>query len=112
MKRYSVLHAQDAYAEMFRLYGDRSTAQTLMRVRGAADAWVARLAVAMMSWPQAVEAARVYDRLGSLPWGFGRLMAAVGTDGRVKAVIKRAMGSRRFSAWEIDTAVKVVLALS
>lgn len=104
--------ARDAFDVMCRLYGDAHVAQALMRMRGACDAHVARLALAMRASPSAVKAAMGYGRLESLPWGYGRLMAAAGTDGRVAAVLRASGGMRRFTPWEIHTAVKVVLVIN
>lgn len=103
--------AQDVFDVMCRLYGDAHVAQALMGVHGACDEHVARLVCAMRRCASAVRAAREYQRLSSLPEGFGRLMAAAGSDGRVACVVRACGGHRRFSRWEIGTAVSIVIKL-
>ncbi|MBQ3342415.1 MAG: hypothetical protein IJG84_11005 [Kiritimatiellae bacterium] len=105
-----VERARDSYDTLCCLYGD-SNAQGLMKVRGACNTHVARLALAMIKSPKAVDAARVYGRLFGLRWGFGKLMAASGEDGSVRRVVIGASRGRKFTAWEVDRAVEVVLKL-
>ena len=100
--------ARDSYDTLCVLYGS-GNAQGLMKVRGACNPHVARLARAMLGSDSAIDAARVYGRLPGLGWGFGKLMAASGNDGSVRRVVVGASRGRKFTAWEIDRAVNVVL---
>ena len=107
---YSQVNARDAFATLCGLYGDHN-AQALMGVRGACVPRVARLARAFGKCEAAVKAAVEYRRLASLGRGYLRLMTAAKGDGTVKRLIAEAGEGRNFSAWEIDTAVNVLLAV-
>lgn len=109
----SIERAQDAFATLCALYGAHN-AQAIMRVRGSCSPRVAKLALAMGRSRAAVNAAREYRRLLSLRGGYLKLMTAAKNDGSVKRVIDSAAAEeagKRFSAWEIDTAVAVLLAV-
>lgn len=101
--------AMDSYNALCSLYGE-CNAQLLMKVRGACNPIVAQLAIAMGRSLAAVRAAREYRRLTSLPGGYMRLMTACRNDGAVKRLIATIGQGHRYSPWEIDTAVAVLLA--
>ena len=105
-----VQRAQDAYCTLCGLYGD-ADAQALMRIRGACCPRVARLAKAMLGTPAAVNAALEYQHLISLGIGYSRLTRAARGNRAVKSLLDAAGGGRRFSPWEIDVAVAVVIAI-
>ena len=108
---YSQVNARDAFATLSSLYNGDANAQILMRVRGACAPRVARLARAMGRSEAAVKAAAEYRRLASLGRGYLRLMTAAKGDGTVRRLIAEAAAGKNFSAWEIDTAVTVLLAI-
>jgi hypothetical protein len=60
-----------------------------------------------------VNTARVYRQLSSLRGGYLKLMTAAKGDGSIKRIVDEAAraSGRRFSAWEVDTAVAVLLAV-
>ena len=105
--------AQDAFATLCSLYGAHN-AQAIMRIRGSCTPRVARLALVLGRSRAAVNTARVYRQLSSLRGGYLKLMTAAKNDGSVKRIVDSAAESvagKRFSAWEIDTAVAVLLAV-
>jgi hypothetical protein len=66
----------------------------------------------MLGSQVAVKAAREYRKLGSLRPGYLRLLTAAGGNRAVKALVASAAMGREFSPWEIDTAVRVALAVN
>lgn len=102
--------ARDAYDALCSLYGEHN-AQALMRVRGATQSSVARLARAMGRSIAAINAARNYRFLTSLRGGYLKLMTACNNDGAVRRLLDGAGAGHRLAAWEIDAAVNVVLAV-
>ena len=109
----SLDRAQDAFATLCDLYGAHN-AQTIMRIRGSCSPRVAKLALAMGRSRAAVNAAREYRRLLSLRGGYLKLMTAARNDGSVRRVVDSAaaeVAGKKFSAWEVDTAVAVLLAV-
>lgn len=111
MNNFNTLQrSQDAYNTLCKLYGERN-AQILMHIRGACNPWVGRLARRMGTSKEAVKAAGEYRNLHSLRGGWLKLMTACRNDGKVKRLIDDAGCGRKFTPWEIDTAVAVVLAV-
>ena len=102
--------AQDAYATLCTLYGE-GAAPLIMKIRGACDPNVARLARAIGKSRAAVKAALDYRILSGLQGGYRKFMAAGKFDGCVKRVVDSAAAGRRWKPWEIDVAVQVVLAV-
>lgn len=102
--------ARDAYGVLCDLYGAHN-AQVLMRVRGATQPSVARLARAMGKSLAAISAARNYRFLTSLRGGYLKLMTACNNDGAVRRLLDGAGAGHRLAAWEIDAAVNVLLAV-
>lgn len=102
--------AQDAYCTLCSLYGEHN-AQSLMKVRGACNPWVWRLARKIGTSKEAIKAAEEYRKLHYLRGGWMKLMTACNHDGKVKRIINAAGYGRKFTAWEVDTAVSVVLAV-
>ena len=102
--------AQDAYATLCNLYGE-GAAPLIMKIRGACDPNVARLARAIGKSLAAVRAALDYRILSGLPGGYRKLMTASRHDGSVKRLVDQAGAGRNFRPWEVDTAVQVVLAV-
>ena len=107
----AIKRAQDAFDTLARLYGE-ANAQLLMRTRGACCPRVARLAMALLKSQVAIKAARDYMALVSLHAGYYRLMAACRDNRQVKALISVASHGQRFSPWEIDKALAIVLTIT
>ena len=107
VKDWAQDRARDSYKTLCSLYGEHN-AQSLMRVRGAAHPFVARLARAMGKSAAARNAVRNYRFLTSLRGGYLRLMTACHGDGAVRKLVDSSGAGHRFSAWEIDAAVRVV----
>lgn len=102
--------SQDAYYTLCRLYGD-GAAPLLMKIRGACDPNVARLARSIGKSRAAVRAALDYRILSGLQGGYRKFMTAGKFDGVVKRVVDSAAAGRKWKPWEIDVAVQVVLAV-
>lgn len=102
--------AQDSFYTLCKLYGAGS-APLLMKIRGACDPNVARLARAIGRSRAAVKASIDYRILSGLNGGYRKFLAAGKFDGSVKRVIDSAAAGRRWKPWEIDTAVDCVLAV-
>lgn len=101
--------ARESYAQLCRLYGDDEVAQRLMRVRGATNPEVARLARVLAGSDDSIRAIKVYTILVCLPPGYGRLRAACANDG---AALKAVAFARWHRAWTVDRAIAVALALA
>ena len=103
-----IFRARDAYATLCSLYGEHN-AQSLMRTRGACNPVVAKLAMAMGRSRPAIMAALAYRMLPALSGGYSKLMTAARGDGNVKRLLRTVGGGRRYTSWEIDTAIQVLL---
>lgn len=107
INRKMMQRAEDAWSVLCSLYGERY-APALMKVRGACNPRVATLAKALGKSRAAAKAALVYRELSSLNGGYIKLMMACHNDGSIQKIISQAGG--KFSAWEIDTAQRVLCA--
>ena len=104
----NIFRSQDAYATLCSLYGEHN-AQSLMRTRGACNPVVAKLAMAMGRSRPAIMAALAYRMLPALSGGYAKLMTAARGDGNVKRLLRTVGGGHRYTSWEIDTAIQVLL---
>ena len=107
----AIQRAQDAFDTLARLYGE-ANAQLLMRTRGACCPRVARLAMALLKSQAAIKAAHDYMALASLHAGYYRLMAACRDNRQIRALMSVASHGQRFSSWEIDRAMSIIIMLT